>query len=122
MGPAVLKKPKVWHDNEKFLLVPEAYKRNGMVSVRFPPNSGDLNPIETVWARLRKDLAQREFDDLRAGKVLTVLQYRQRAAQILNSYAVVGPGQTRSYLERLVRGMPRRLQKCKSNSYGPCGK
>ena len=30
-------------------------------------NSGDLNPIETVWARLRRDLAVREMADLKAG-------------------------------------------------------
>ena len=48
---------KVWHDSERFLLCPDAYRRAGLEQTRFPPNSGDLNPIETVWARLRKDLA-----------------------------------------------------------------
>ena len=33
--------------------------------MRLPPNSGDLNPIETVWAKLRKDLAKREFEGLK---------------------------------------------------------
>ena len=41
---------KIWHDNEKFLLQPALYRSWGLQSVRFPPNSGDLNPIETVWA------------------------------------------------------------------------
>ena len=41
----------------KLLLCPDAYRRAGLVQVRFPPNSGDLDPIETVWAQLRKDLA-----------------------------------------------------------------
>ena len=33
-----------------------------------------------------------------------------------------GPGEQYCYLERLVRGMPARLAKCKKNNYGPCGK
>ena len=45
---------KVWHGNEKFLLQPKLYKSYEMTLVRFPPNSGDLNPIETVWAWLRE--------------------------------------------------------------------
>ena len=43
-------------------------KRFCLSSVKFPPNSGDLNPIETVWARLRRDLAVREMADLKAGR------------------------------------------------------
>ena len=68
-GEPALKRPKAWHDNEKFLQSPTNYKANGMESVTFPPNSGDSNPIETVWARLRKDLASREFEDLQNDKV-----------------------------------------------------
>ncbi len=109
--------PKVWHDNERFLLQPDVYTEHGLELVRFPPNSGDLNPIETVWAWLRKDLALREQADLKAKKpALTVGQFRARAAQILNSYA----GQKR--LEKLARGMPRRLQRLKRNKWGRCGK
>jgi len=52
---------------------------------------------------------------------LTVAQYRQRVAQLLNSYAVPVQGQTHSFLQRLVHGMPRRLAKCRANKYGPCG-
>jgi hypothetical protein len=58
----------VWHDNERFLLQPDVYAEHGLELVRFPPSSGDLNPIETVWAWLRKDLAHREMTDLTAGK------------------------------------------------------
>ena len=116
------KKAKVWHDNERFLLCPATYQKHGLVQVRFPPNSGDLNPIETVWARLRKDLAVREQEDLAAGRTITVAQFRQRAAQILNSYGCAGPGESHSYLRKLVRGMPRRLEGCKANKYGRCGK
>ena len=28
------------------------YKKHGMTTVKFPPNSGDLNPIETVGAAI----------------------------------------------------------------------
>ena len=54
-GDDPLPRPKVWHDNERFLLQPDVYAANGLHLFRFPPNSGDLNPIETVWAWLRKD-------------------------------------------------------------------
>jgi len=116
------KKLKMWHDNEKFIQLPKEYKKAGLISVNFPPNSGDLNPIETVWARLRKDLAVREFEDLRMGKMISKTAFRQRVAQLLTSYSIPGPGEQHSYLEMLVRGMPRRLKRCKENKYGPCGK
>ena len=132
------------------------------MSMLFPPNSGDINPIETVWARLRKDLAIQEFEDLKNDKVITVASFRKRVAQLLRSYSTPGapfffhfhpysfcvysfrsglyrhiysysysqfvlecsqgPGEQYSYLERLVRGIPKRLAKCKKNNYGPCGK
>ena len=115
-------RPKVWHDNERFLLCPDVYKEHGLTMHRFPPNSGDLNPIETVWAWLRKALAKREFEDLRARRVLSEQMFRQRCAQILNSYALCKPGQMYSPLQKLIRGMPKRLAMCKSNNYGRCGK
>ena len=39
-------------------------KHTNLDLVRFPPNSGDLNPIETVWARLRRELAVREIAEI----------------------------------------------------------
>ena len=92
-----------------------------MPSVKCPPNSGDLDPIETVWARLRRDLAVREMADLKAGRCLSVCQYKCRASQILTSYGVPQSGACISYFSRFLRGMPRRLAKCKTNGYGPCG-
>lgn len=121
-GDDVAARPWVWHDNERFLLCPETYKANGLTLVRFPPCSGDLNPIETVWAWLRRDLAIRERDDLAAGRYLTPRRYRLRCAQILQSYAVPKAGDSHSRLQKLVRGMPRRLQSCRANRYGKCGK
>ena len=93
-----------------------------MCSVKFPPNSGDLNPIETVWARLRRDLSVREMADLQAGRYLSTCQYKCRVSQILTSYSVPQAGESMSHLSSLLKGMPRRLAKCKANGYGPCGK
>ena len=112
----------MWFDNESSLKIDNVYKRNGLVAHRFPPNSGDLNPIETVWAHLRKDLAKREFEDLKHDRIITTQQFKQRVAQILHSFGLVGPGEEYSLLEKLVRGMPKRLLKSKKNKYGPCGK
>ena len=116
------KRARVWHDNEKFLLCPDVYRKEGLEQIRFPPNSGDLNPIETVWARLRKDLAAHEQEDLRQGKVPTAVQFKLRAAQILQSYSILKPGETKNYYQKLARGMTRRLQRSRLNAYGRCGK
>ena len=80
----------MWHDNEPFLKQPEKYKKTGLTSMLFPPNSGDLNPIETVWARLRKDLALLEFEDLKNDKVIAVASFKKRVAQLLRSYSIPG--------------------------------
>lgn len=113
---------KVWQDNEKFLKTHPEYKAQGLEIINFPTNSGDLNPIETVWARLRKDLAEREQEDLQKGKTLTVAQFRARVAQLLQSYSITKEGEEHNYYQKLVRGMPRRLANCKRNKYGACGK
>ena len=82
----------MWHDNEKFLQTPKEYKKAGLTSINFLPNSGDFNPIETVWAELRKDLAVREFENLKTGKIISVTAFKQRVAQLLTSYSIPGPG------------------------------
>ena len=116
-------KIKVWHDNEAFLKAArKQYAKHGMVMMNFPPNSGDLNPIENVWAWLRRDLAKREFEDMDAKRSLTVTQFRQRVSQILLSYEKRKPGHKYSPLQELVRGMPNRLKKARLNNYGRCGK
>ena len=121
--PRRTKRAKIWHDNERFLkAAAPRYRQQGMHMENFPPNSGDLNPIETVWAWLRKDLAARELEDLDVRRVLTATQFRQRINQILTCYEQPKPGQRFSPLQKLVRGMPRRLRKARLNSYGRCGK
>ena len=112
----------MWFDNEQFLKIDSEYHKHGLTAMRFPPSSGDLNPIETVWAKLRRDLAIREFEDLKSNTVISTQQFKQRVAQLLTSYGCVKPGQKFSYLESLLRGMPKRLLKCKNNKYGNCGK
>jgi hypothetical protein len=121
-GGDVPARPWVWHDNERFLLRPDTYRQHGMSLHRFPPCSGDLNPIETVWAWLRKDLAKREQADLSDKRDLAPQQFKQRCSQLLNSYSVPKDGEQYSRLQKLIRGMPKRLRKCKANSYGRCGK
>ena len=115
-------KAKVWHDNEKFLLQPAVYRKAGLQLVRFPPNSGDLNPIETVWAKLRRDLAKYEQEDFARERVLSVQQFRQRAAWLLQTYGEAQNGCRRSFLDNLISGMPARLRRCRELRYGRCGK
>ena len=103
--------PTVWQDNERALLQPDVYADHGLELVRAPPSSGDINPIETVWACLRKDLAQREMTDLTAGKPpQTVEKFRARAAQILRPHSAPKVGESRTRLGKLVRGMPGQLR------------
>ena len=40
----------------------------------------------------------------------------------ISHYPVPSQGQQHSFLQRLVRGMPRRLAKCRANKFGACGK
>ena len=47
--------------NVTFLKIDAEYHRHGLTAMRFPPGSGDLNPIENVWSKLKKGLAIREF-------------------------------------------------------------
>ena len=54
--------------------------------------------------------------------MLTDSQYRQRAAQVLTSYSQPAEDGGPSFLEKLIAGMPKRLEKCKANGYGRCGK
>ena len=121
--PRQTKVAKIWHDNEQFLKAAAShYRRHGMAMQNFPPNSGDLNPIETVWAWLRRDLAGLEQKDLEAGRVLTVTQFRRRVTLTLRAYEKPKDGERFSRLEKLVRGMPARLYKARRNHYGRCGK
>ena len=58
-----------------------------------------------------KELAKREFEDFTMDKIIRTTQFKQRAAQILTSFGVAGPGEQCSYLEMLLKGMLERLAK-----------
>ena len=45
-----------------------------------------------------------------------------RVSQILTSYNEHRVGERFNYYQRLLRGMPSRLAKCRANNFGPCGK
>ena len=78
--------------------------------------------VETVWARLRYDLSIRERADLKAGRTLSTQQFKQRVSQLLTSHSGRKDGERFNYYQRLLRGMPARLAKCRANKFGPCGK
>ena len=115
-------RPQIWHDNEGFLKLTCVYKKAGLRMVTFTPINGDLKPIETAWAALRRQLAEREQQDMDQDKYLTAAQHRARAAQIRHAFSKPKAGETYNYLGKLVRGMPKRLALCKRNRYGKCGK
>ena len=81
-----------------------------------------LNPIETVWARLRFDLAGRERDDLKARRTLTNQQFKQRVPHLLLLYSMQREGERWNHYQRLLLSMPARLVKCRANRFGPCSK
>ena len=112
----------MWHDNEKFLKQPSVYAQHGLVMKCFPPNSGDLNPIETVWAWLRRELAKKEMVDFDQGRTLTSAGFRRHASQILQSFGVRQRRERLSRLEKLIAGMPQRMADCRANRYGRCRK
>ena len=87
--PRATIKAKVWHDNAKFLLAPAEYQKHGMEMVTFPTNSGDLNPIENVWAKLRLDLAKLGQKDFTAKprRFLSEAQFKARVSNLLISHA-----------------------------------
>ena len=82
----------MWFDNEPFLKVDTEYHKHDLTAGRFPPGSGDFNPVENVWSKLRTDLAIREFEDLKNDKVITTFQFKLRVSQLLTSYGYVKPG------------------------------
>ena len=59
-------------------------------------------------------------DVLKANKVLTKAQFRQRAAHILTPHTLPQAGHQYSSLWKLALGMPERLQLCKNNRCGLC--
>jgi len=84
------KKTGPWHllcDNEGFLESKEAkklYKKVGIKLWHVPPRSPDLNPIEKVWAWLRRHLRRMDLKDAIAKRpVLGKTAYRERVRRVL---------------------------------------
>ena len=68
------------------------------------------------------DVSVAELVDYTLGRQISIHQFKQRAAQLLQSYGEKKTGEKHSRLAKLVRGMPKRLRKCKERNYGRCGK
>ena len=107
---------------KSFFKIGSKQSRQGFAPFRLMPNNGDFNPIETVWAQLRKDFAKRKFEDFKHDTNIIAQHFKQRLAQILHSYDLESSGEEHSYLGKQVQGIPARLSKCRKNKYGPCGK
>ena len=76
-------------DNESFLraaVVSAAHKRIGVRLLKIPAKSPDLNPVERVWAWLRKKLRAMDLADAMAKRrVLSKAQYTARVKRVLRS-------------------------------------
>ena len=76
-------------DNESFLraaAVSAAHKRIGVKLLKIPAKSPDLNPVERVWAWLRKRLRAMDLADAVAKRrVLSKAQYTARVKRVLKS-------------------------------------
>ena len=76
-------------DNESFLsakLIRPLYKAKHIRLMHIPARSPDLNPIESVWGWLRRELRRRDLEDLRRKKpALNKAQYTQRVKEVLRT-------------------------------------
>ena len=76
-------------DNESFLrakTVAKAHRDSGVTLWKMPAKSPDLNPVERVWAWLRKRLRALDLQDAVAKKkVLSKAAYRARVRRVLRS-------------------------------------
>jgi len=58
-------------DNERFLMARDSreyYSKKNVQLLQIPARSPDLNPIESFWGWLRKQLRLRDLQDLRSGR------------------------------------------------------
>ena len=76
-------------DNESFLRAPASERAHRNVRVRLwkiPPSSPDLNPVEKMWAWVRKQVVRMDLQDLRAGKpAVTRLGLKFRLQRLLRA-------------------------------------
>ena len=80
-------------------------QHQGFVVMNFPPSSPDMNPIEHLWAALKKELFRRFPDtpDLPGGPEVVKHALSERLAMV---WADIGP----DIMNALVDSMPRRVQ------------
>ena len=78
--------------------------------VRFPPNSGDLSPIENVWAKLRLDLAELEMIDFQITLPIAIQGQSRQCVEVLYQAkawsAVQLPDQARAWYAEAFGKMP----------------
>ena len=76
-------------DNESFLDAAASKKAHGVKRIKLwhiPPRSPDLNPVEQVWAHLRKRLRAMDLADAVAQRpVLGKTAYRLRVRRVVKS-------------------------------------
>ena len=76
-------------DNESFLsakLVRPLYKQRRIRMLHMTARSPDLNPIESFWGWLRRELRRRDLEDLRLKRApLNKAEYEQRVKQVLRT-------------------------------------
>ena len=101
-----------------FFQVAKSRKLSPTQDLSFPARSARSFALGRVGA----EKYAREQEDLSQHRVLTKTQFKQRVAQLLSGYGEPAHGQELSYLSKLVRGMPKRLAKCRARKYGRCGK
>ena len=81
-------------DNESFFRakeVSQAHKASRVTLWKIPAKSLDLNPVERVWAWLRKTLRARDLKDaVLKKKVLSKAAYRARVRQVLRTKKAQG--------------------------------
>ena len=62
------------------------YTKRRVRLMHIPARSPDLNPIESFWGWLRRELRRRDLEDLRLKKPpLSKSQYKQRVKQVLST-------------------------------------
>ncbi len=80
-------------------------QHQGFVVMNFPPSSPDMNPIEHLWAALKKELFRRFPDtpDLPGGPEAVKHALSERLAMV---WVDIGP----DIMNALIDSMPRRVQ------------
>jgi hypothetical protein len=65
--------------------------------VKWPGNSPDLNPIETVWSRMKKNLVDHKCTNMEQWRDAIKMVWLEKTEQC-------------DFLQKLVTSMPKRMQ------------